>query len=247
LSSNEPSSGAAAAGPSRQPAHVAIIMDGNGRWAQKRLLARIKGHEKGTEAVRMVVRTCRELTIPFLTLYAFSTENWQRPKTEVDALMGLLNRFLKAELKEMLENDIRLHVIGRREQLPQVVQQTLERSIAATRQNSSLQLNLALSYGGRDEITRAVRSLAAGVQAGRVRIEDITEAAVASHLDTSGIPDPDLLIRTGGEMRVSNFLLWQLAYTEIFISPTLWPDFGRDELERILNDFQARKRRFGRV
>jgi undecaprenyl diphosphate synthase len=222
-------------------------MDGNGRWAQKRLLSRIKGHEKGSEAVRMAVRTSRELGIRFLTLYAFSTENWQRPKSEVDALMGLLIRFLKTELKEMIQNNIRLHIIGRMEQLSNDVQQALVQSMDATRQNSALQLNLALSYGGRDEITRAARSLAAEVRAGHMLPEEITEANVASHLDTCGIPDPDLLIRTGGDMRVSNFLLWQLAYTEIFVTPTLWPDFGREQFLQILNEFQGRERRFGRV
>ncbi len=232
---------------SHPPTHVAIIMDGNGRWAQTRLLSRIKGHEKGSEAVRMAVRTSREMGIPFLTLYAFSTENWQRPKSEVDALMGLLIRFLKSELKEMLQNNIRLRVIGRMAQLPHNVQQALGECMDATRHNSTLQLNLALSYGGRDEIARAARSLAAEVQAGRMRAEEITESKVALHLDTFGIPDPDLLIRTGGEMRISNFLLWQLAYTEIFVTSTLWPDFGREEFLQILNEFQSRERRFGRI
>jgi undecaprenyl diphosphate synthase len=226
---------------------VAIIMDGNGRWAKQRLLSRIKGHEKGAEAVRMTVRTCRELGIPFLTLYAFSTENWQRPKTEVNALMGLLRRFLEAELRELLKNGIRLHVIGRRERLPENVQKALAAAVNDTRHNSALQLNLALSYGGRDEITRAAQSLAAEVQAGRMRPADITEELLSARLDTAGIPDPDLLIRTGGDMRVSNFLLWQLAYTEIFVTPTLWPDFTPELFQQILNDFQSRERRFGRV
>jgi undecaprenyl diphosphate synthase len=229
------------------PAHVAIIMDGNGRWAQKRLLSRITGHEKGAEAVRMVVRTCREVGIPFLTLYAFSTENWKRPRTEVEALMRLLRRFLKAELPEMLQNNIRLHVIGRTESLPVNVQQLLTRAVRETQANSALQLNLALSYGGRDEITRAARALSAEVQAGNLRLEDITEEALSARLDTRGTPDPDLLIRTGGDMRISNFLLWQLAYTEIFVTSTLWPDFGREQFLEILNEFQGRERRFGRV
>jgi undecaprenyl diphosphate synthase len=229
------------------PAHVAIIMDGNGRWAQKRLLSRITGHERGAEAVRMVVRTCREVGIPFLTLYAFSTENWKRPRTEVEALMRLLRRFLEAELPEMLQNHIRLQVIGRTESLPENVQQFLARAVRETQANSALQLNLALSYGGRDEITRAVRALSAEVQAGRLRLEDITEEALTERLDTRGIPDPDLLIRTGGDMRISNFLLWQLAYTEIFVTSTLWPDFDREQFLEILNEFQGRERRFGRV
>jgi len=229
------------------PVHVAIIMDGNGRWAQKRLLSRILGHEKGSEAVRMAVRTCRELGIAFLTLYAFSTENWQRSKAEVDGLMRLLRRFLKTELPEMLQNNIRLHVIGRTERLPLDIQQTLSQAMAATQANTALQLNLALSYGGRDEITRAARALAAEVQAGLIGPEDISEERVASCLDTRGIPDPDILIRTGGDMRISNFLLWQLAYTEFFITSTLWPDFNREQFLKILDDFQTRERRFGRV
>jgi undecaprenyl diphosphate synthase len=226
---------------------VAIIMDGNGRWAQKRLLARITGHEKGADAVRMVVRTCREVGIPFLTLYAFSTENWQRPRGEVEALMRLLRRFLEAELPEMLRNNIRLHVIGCSERLPRDVQQALTRAVGATQANSGLQLNLALSYGGRDEITRAARALSAEVLAGSLRPDDITEEALSARLDTRGIPDPDLLIRTGGEMRISNFLLWQLAYTEIFVTSILWPDFSREQFLEILSEFQSRERRFGRV
>jgi undecaprenyl diphosphate synthase len=247
LSSNDAFKRRGAEAEAGRPVHVAIIMDGNGRWAQKRLLSRIRGHEKGSEAVRMVVRTCRELGIAFLTLYAFSTENWQRPKTEVDGLMRLLRRFIKAELPEMLQNQIRLHVLGRIDQLPSDVQQALRQAISATQANTALQLNLALSYGGRDEIARAARALAAEVQSGTLRLEDITEEGLAARLDTRGIPDPDLLIRTGGDMRISNFLLWQLAYTEIFITPTLWPDFGREQFLEILGEFQNRERRFGRV
>jgi undecaprenyl diphosphate synthase len=226
---------------------VAIIMDGNGRWAQKRLLSRILGHEKGSEAVRMAVRTCREQGIAFLTLYAFSTENWQRPKAEVDGLMRLLKRFLKTELPEMVQNNVRLNVIGRIEKLPIDVRQALDQAISATQTNTALQLNLALSYGGRDEITRAAQALAAEVQAGTMRLEDISEEQLALRLDTRGIPDPDLLIRTGGEMRISNFLLWQLAYTEIFVTSTLWPDFDRKQFLKILDEFHTRERRFGRV
>jgi undecaprenyl diphosphate synthase len=247
LSSNDASQQRRAEADVRLPVHVAIIMDGNGRWAQKRLLSRILGHEKGAEAVRMVVRTCRDLGIAFLTLYAFSTENWQRSKIEVDGLMRLLRRFLTAELPEMLENNIRLHVIGRIERLPLDVQQALSQAMAATQSNTALQLNLALSYGGRDEITRAARALAAEVQAGIIGPEDISEERVASYLDTRGIPDPDLLIRTGGDMRISNFLLWQLAYTEFFVTSTLWPDFNREQFLKILDDFKTRERRFGRV
>jgi undecaprenyl diphosphate synthase len=226
---------------------VAIIMDGNGRWAKRRLMSRIRGHEKGAEAVRTAVRTCRELGIGFLTLYAFSTENWLRPPAEVDALMGLLRRFLESELKELLQNGIRLQVIGQWQRLPMDVQQALTQAIHDTRQNSALQLNLALSYGGRDEITRAAQALAAEVRNGRLRPEEITEEILCAYLDTHGMPDPDLLIRTGGEMRLSNFLLWQIAYTEIYVTPTLWPDFSREQFLQILEDFQSRERRFGRV
>jgi undecaprenyl diphosphate synthase len=247
LSSNDAPQQRRAEADARLPVHVAIIMDGNGRWAQKRLLSRILGHEKGAEAVRMVVRTCRELGIAFLTLYAFSTENWQRSKAEVDGLMRLLRRFITAELPGMLENNIRLHVIGRTERLPLDVQQALSQAMAETQSNTALQLNLALSYGGRDEITRAAQALAAEVQAGIIGPEDISETRVAAHLDTRGIPDPDLLIRTGGDMRISNFLLWQLAYTELFVTATLWPDFSREQFLKILDDFQTRERRFGRV
>ena len=233
--------------PVALPRHVAVIMDGNGRWAQKRLLSRIFGHEKGAEAVRAVVRTCRELGIPFLTLYAFSTENWQRPQMEIDALMGLLRRFVDSEAAEMIANNIRLHVIGTIERLPADLQGALRRLMAQTAPHMALQLNLALSYGGRDEITRAARVIARRVQAGRLDPESITEETFADHLDTRGIPDPDILIRTGGDMRISNFLLWQAAYAEIFVTPTLWPDFGREPLLRILDEFQLRERRFGRL
>lgn len=247
MSSDSPSQGVPSPAAARVPAHVAVIMDGNGRWAQKRLMSRIFGHEKGAEAVRMVVRACRELGVRCLTLYAFSTENWQRPKTEIEALMGLLRRFLSSELKEILTNDIRLHVIGQIRRLPPDIQAALESAMDESRSNRSLQLNLALSYGGRDEITRAVQELAQQVSAGRRPPESITEEVLAAHLDTRGLPDPDLLIRTGGDMRLSNFLLWQLAYAELFITDTLWPDFSRDEFLRILEEFRGRQRRFGRI
>ncbi|UCD83192.1 MAG: isoprenyl transferase [Desulfobacterales bacterium] len=229
------------------PVHIAIIMDGNGRWAKKRLLNRIKGHEKGSEAVRAVVRSCREIGIRYLTLYAFSTENWQRPRTEVDALMVLLRKFLKSELSELVENNIRLRVIGQVDRLPPEVRQALQETIAATKDNTAMDLILALSYGGRAEIVAMAQSLADKVKCGLVKPESITAEIVADHLYTRDIPDPDLLIRTSGEMRISNFLLWQIAYSEIFVTPTLWPDFGKDELLQILKDFQARERRFGAV
>jgi undecaprenyl diphosphate synthase len=229
------------------PTHVAIIMDGNGRWAKKHLLSRIKGHEKGSEAVRTIVRACREFGIAHLTLYAFSTENWQRPKSEIDALMALLIKFLKSEQQELFENDIRLHVIGQIERLPVHVQQALSETMRLTRKNSGLQLNLALSYGSRAEIVHVVRQLARKSKNGQIDPDSINAEIVAQHLYTKGIPDPDLLIRTSGEMRISNFLLWQIAYAEIHVTPTYWPDFSRDEFYQILKEFQRRERRFGQV
>lgn len=233
--------------PRKLPAHVAIIMDGNGRWAKKRLLNRIRGHERGTETVRDIVRACRRIGIEILTLYAFSTENWQRPKTEVAALMSLLKKFLKAEQQELMARDIRLGVIGRIERLPRDVREALEATIRLTAGNRAMTLNLALSYGSRDEIVRMVRSIAADALAGRITPESVTADLVAQHLDTRGLPDPDLLIRTSGEMRISNFLLWQIAYTEIHVTGTLWPDFNQAEFFNILKEYQKRERRFGRV
>ena len=231
----------------RLPTHVAVIMDGNGRWAKKHLLSRIKGHEKGAEAVRAIVRACREIGIAHLTLYAFSTENWQRPKSEVDALMALLIKFLKSEQNELAENDIRVHVIGQMERLPVKVQQALRETIDLTHNNSALQLNLALSYGSRAEIVRMARKLARKSKRGQLDPDAISEDIVAKHLYTKDIPDPDLLIRTSGEMRISNFLLWQIAYAEIYVTPTYWPDFGKDEFYEILRHYQQRERRYGRV
>jgi len=232
---------------SNLPTHVAIIMDGNGRWAKKHRINRIKGHEKGSEAVRAAVRTSREIGIRHLTLYAFSTENWQRPKKEVDALMMLLKRFLASEQKEMHENNIRLSVIGQIERLPQDVQEELLKVVTLTEKNNALHVHLALSYGARAEIVRMAQMLSQKCKTGQMTPEDIDEHCVAEHLYTHGIPDPDLLIRTSGEMRISNFLLWQIAYTELYVTPTLWPDFGKDEFIHILKDYQNRERRFGRV
>jgi undecaprenyl diphosphate synthase len=229
------------------PRHVAIIMDGNGRWAKKRLLNRVNGHERGSETVREIVRACREFEIPVLTLYAFSTENWQRPKLEVQALMALLERFLSSEEKELMENGIRLNTIGDIERLPERVYSKIKEVMASTRNNEQLLLNLALSYGGRAEIIRMVQSISASVRDGVMTPDEITEQTVAAHLYTASIPDPDLLIRTSGEMRISNFLLWQIAYSEIYITNTLWPDFGREEFHEILIDYQRRERRFGTV
>jgi undecaprenyl diphosphate synthase len=220
-------------------------MDGNGRWAKRRGLDRISGHRKGTDSVRDVVRTSRELGIKWLTLYAFSEENWKRPPYEVKALMDLLNRYLKSELKEMLENDIRLNCIGEIEKLPPDVQRTLWQTVEKTAHNEGMVLTLALSYGGRQEILRAVKSMLNEVQKGSLHPNRITEDRLSQYLYTADIPDPDLLIRTSGECRISNFLLWQIAYTEIFITPTLWPDFRKERYLEALLDYQKRERRFG--
>lgn len=229
----------------RIPQHLAIIMDGNGRWAEQRQLPRIFGHRQGVETVRSVVKECRALGIPHLTLYAFSSENWGRPAAEVAALMELLGMFLAQELKTLMAEDIRLRVIGNTALLPAEVRQVLDDTIARTAGNSRLVLTLALSYGARDEILRAVRHLAAEVEEGRLSAPDIDEQRIAAALDTAGLPDPDLLIRTSGEMRISNFLLWQLAYAELYFTEVLWPDFSAAELRRALDDFAARNRRYG--
>jgi undecaprenyl diphosphate synthase len=220
-------------------------MDGNGRWAKQRIMNRVKGHERGTETVRTIVRANRALNIPVLTLYAFSTENWQRSKAEVTALMAILDRFLKSERKEMMENDIRLNAIGQVDRLPNFVQKALEETMQATAQNRSMTLNLALSYGARNEIVRMVRAIAEKSISGDIAPEAITEQLVSEHLYTADFPDPDLLIRTSGEMRISNFLLWQIAYSEIFVTKTLWPDFSKEEYHKILKEYQQRDRRFG--
>lgn len=233
--------------PAKLPRHVAIIMDGNGRWAKKRILNRIKGHERGVEVVRTIVRACREIGISILTLYAFSTENWQRPKTEIFALMTLLKKFLASEKKDMMDNDIRLNTIGDTDRLPEDVREALRRTMAVTENNNGMLLNLALSYGGRSEIVRMVKEIARKSRDGEIDPASITTDVVSEHLYTRGMPDPDLLIRTSGEMRVSNFLLWQIAYTELYVTDTLWPDFNRDELVHIFTDYQRRERRFGNV
>jgi len=231
----------------RLPAHVAIIMDGNGRWAKKKLLNRVKGHEKGADTVRAIVRASREIGISVVTLYAFSTENWQRPQIEVNALMGLLERFLKSEKEELTSNNIRLSSIGQIQRLPGKTLKVLEDVKAATSENDGMRLNLALSYGGRAELLQMVSRVAHKVKSGRLDPDAIDEKVVVDHLYTSGMPDPDLLIRTSGEMRLSNFLLWQVAYAEIFVTDTLWPDFSREEYIRILGEYQRRDRRFGKV
>lgn len=227
------------------PRHLAIIMDGNGRWARQKSLTRIEGHIKGIEAVRTVATTCRELGIDFLTLYAFSIENWRRPENEVSALMDLLQKFLEGELDEMLENNIRLRAIGDIDSLPRDAHETLVDTVKKTAHCDGMVLTLALSYGGRDEIIRAFRSLVADIKNKRILPEQISEEILSNYLSTKDIPDPDLLIRTSGEYRISNFLLWQMAYTEIYVTETLWPDFGKEDLMKALLNYQSRERRFG--
>ncbi len=227
------------------PRHIAIIMDGNGRWARQKSLTRIEGHIKGIEAVRTAVTTCRELGIEFLTLYAFSIENWRRPDNEVLALMDLLQRFLRGELDEMLENNIRLRAIGDIDSLPPDAHNTLIDTLEKTARCDGMVLTLALSYSGRDEIIRAFRHLMADIKNKRIRPEEISEETLSNYLSTKGIPDPDLLIRTSGEYRISNFLLWEMAYTEIYVTETLWPDFGKEDLIKALLNYQSRERRFG--
>lgn len=233
--------------PSKLPEHIAIIMDGNGRWAKKKAMNRIKGHEEGTESVRVIVRTSRNIGIKWLTLYAFSEENWKRPKREINALMGILKRFLKSELAEMLENGIIFQTIGNTDKLPEDVQKLLNYTIEKTSKNNNMVLSLALSYGSRQEIIRAVKKIGEDIESGKLNAKDISEEIIKNSLYTSGIPDPDLLIRTSGEYRVSNFLLWQIAYTEIYVTPTLWPDFREEEFFHAIKDFQNRERRFGAI
>ena len=229
------------------PVHAAIIMDGNGRWAKTKMLLRSKGHENGARGVRDITEACVAVGVRYLTLYAFSTENWARPKREIDFLMSLLIRFLEKEKDTALKNNVRLNSIGQIERLPQKVRDALRDFEESTCKNDGLTLTLALSYGGRDEIVRAARSLAVKSALGEVEPANIDEAVFAGELDTAGMPDPDLLIRTGGDVRISNFLLWQVAYAEFFITPTLWSDFTRDEFYQIIAKFQKRERRFGKV
>ncbi|KMY65775.1 UDP pyrophosphate synthase [Desulfocarbo indianensis] len=233
--------------PEKLPRHLAVIMDGNGRWAKKRGWNRVRGHEEGSESVRVLVRACRRLGIGWLTLYAFSEENWARPQAEVTALMKLLNRFLKKERQEMLERGIRLNTIGETEKLPKATRELLSKTMAETAGGRDMTLTLALSYGGRQEITQAARRLAEDVKAGRLEPAAIDEAALAGRLYTAGMPDPDLLIRTSGEQRISNFLPWQTAYAEFYFTETLWPDFREPELMSALRAYAGRQRRFGRT
>lgn len=231
--------------PHRLPKHVAAIMDGNGRWAQRRHLPRIAGHRAGVKASRVVIETCAQLHIPCLTLYAFSLENWRRPQPEVDFLMRLLREYLKRELPLIQENNIQLLAIGRSGQLPEKVQADLSDAMRQTARNTGMKLVLALNYGGRAELADAFNAMLDHVRANGLSAFHADEQTISDHLYTAGLPDPDLLIRTSGEMRVSNFLLWQIAYAEMYVTETLWPDFSRARLLEALLDFQDRERRYG--
>ncbi len=231
--------------PHKLPVHLAVIMDGNGRWAQQRMLKRIVGHQRGAETVKMVVEQASLLGIKYLTLFAFSSENWSRPALEVRALMTLLKKYIRQETARMMRKNIRYNVIGNRSDLPDDVNETLDEAIRKTAANTGMVLTLALSYGGRQELCRAAAHIAQDAVAGKLSPDAITTELFDSYLDTGGLPDPDFLIRTSGEMRISNFLLWQLAYTELYFTDTNWPDFTINELHKALVDFQSRERRFG--
>ncbi len=236
---------------SRLPRHIAVIMDGNGRWAQKRHLPRVAGHRAGTQSARMAIETCARLRIEALTLYAFSVENWRRPKTEIEFLMQLLREYLRKEMPLLQKNNIRMRFLGRSDELPEGVQKDTREAVEATAKNTGMVLCIALNYGGRAEIVDAMNAILTA-RAGQLNgnghgASPITEEQLASHLYTSNLPDPDLLIRTSGEMRISNFLLWQIAYAEIFVTETLWPDFNRARLLESLLDYQKRERRYGAI
>lgn len=229
------------------PTHVAVIMDGNGRWAKQRGLPRVMGHRKGVDTLKKLLRCCRDWGIDALTAYAFSTENWGRPTREVDFLMTLFERVLRQELNEMMEEDVRIQFVGNLAALPNTLQQEIDRAVALTQANQGICFSVATNYGGRQEILQACRAIATQVKQGQLQPEEIDEALFSRHLYTSNISDPDLLIRTSGEMRISNFLLWQLAYSEFYITDTLWPDFDEDEFHQAMKAFQRRDRRFGKV
>jgi undecaprenyl diphosphate synthase len=232
--------------PKRLPAHIAIIMDGNGRWARQRNYPRIMGHKAGVDPVRTVVETCAQLGLEALTLYAFSVENWKRPRHEIEGLWRLLRFYLRRELPNLMRNDIQLVAIGRLESLPAPVQDELQSVMDKTAHNRGMRLNLAINYGGRTELVDAVNAMLDNARLeGNLEALEITEEAIGEHLYTAGIKDPDLLIRTSGEMRVSNFLLWQIAYAELYVTETLWPDFTRTELLEAISEYQNRERRFG--
>ena len=231
----------------RLPQHIAIIIDGNGRWAARHAMGRILGHKKGAESVRAAVRTCRRIGIRYLTLYAFSMENWLRPENEVSALLNLLSEYLDNEVQEMMEQDIRLVAIGHLDSLGETILDKIRKVSARTARNQGMTVILALSYGGRDEIAAAASLMAGDAVAGKITAEAVTKELFAQYLYTGGLPDPDLLIRTGGECRISNFLLWQMAYTEFYFTEVLWPDFRDRHLLKAIEDYQRRERRFGRT
>jgi len=234
-------------GHGRLPRHVAVIMDGNGRWAEQRGLTRLQGHRVGKDSVRAVVESARRLGVEYLSLFAFSTENWHRPPKEVDGLMHLLRRYLASEVDKMMKHGIRLIAVGTLRRLPPAVREALRSAIAATRGNKGMTVILAVSYGGREELTRAMRAMARKVRQGKLDPDRITSDVVSQHLATKGVPDPDLLIRTSGEMRISNFFLWQVAYSELYVTETLWPDFREREFQQALAFYEQRQRRFGRT
>jgi len=227
------------------PQHIAIIMDGNGRWATERGLSRSEGHKQGVESVRRVVRGAIELNLKHLTLFSFSSENWSRPQSEIRDLMNLLRRFIRTDLADLHKHGVRIRVIGARDGVEGDIIRLIEDAVALTSRNDGLQLTVAFNYGSRDEIARAARKLAQKVADGKMQPEDVTPETISQELDTAGLPDPDLLIRTSGEVRLSNFLLWQCAYSEFLFSDTYWPDFGKEELERAITEFRNRDRRFG--
>ncbi len=229
------------------PQHIAIIMDGNGRWARKRFQPRVFGHKAGTRATKNIVKSCGELGVKYLTIYVFSSENWERPLAEVDALMNLLVEMLHQEILELMENNVRLCALGNLSRLPEKTRRELEWGIDHTRNNTGLQLNLAVSYGGREEIVEACKKMAREAAQGTLNPDDIDEQAVSRRLYQPEVPDPELLIRTGGDQRISNFLLWQIAYTELYVTPTLWPDFDKEGLVEAIEAYHSRQRRFGRV
>jgi undecaprenyl diphosphate synthase len=233
--------------PEAIPRHIAVIMDGNGRWAEERGLPRTEGHRAGVDAVRKVVRAARDLGVSWLTLFAFSSENWNRPRYEVDELMKLPKEFFESELPDAIENGIRIQMIGNRARLPAHVVATLDEAIEATRENTAMRLVFALSYGGRGEIVEAARRLLKEHDLGKVDPDSLDEKLFAQYLDDPELPDVDLLIRTGGERRISNFLLWQLAYAEILVTDLMWPDFDREDLEAAILDYQSRERRYGKI
>jgi undecaprenyl diphosphate synthase len=229
------------------PSHIAIIMDGNGRWAKKRMLPRVMGHREGTKATKKIVRACGELGVKHLTIYVFSSENWERPLPEVDALMNLLVDMVRQEIEDLMRNNVKLCALGNLARLPDLTRRELEWGMERTRNNTGLQLNLAVSYGGREEILDAARALAEKASRGEIDPAAIDEQAFRSCMYQPDVPDPELLIRTGGDQRISNYLLWQIAYTELYVTPTLWPDFDKDGLLEAIEEYHTRQRRFGKV